>query len=491
MGGRGLDLRFAERRKWFRQLERRSYATSLSVAKFTSSSGELLNLEFTPGLHVISGGNGAGKSTTLGALSRCLGVSTNRERDQFSLPSVPAWLAKLEVSGTHNDTQWSAAMDFVAPELVGDCPAPTFYVNPSSETEQILLQFKEDDSPGDLTEGVDPAPFSEDACQLVSYLLRRNYSSIETYEVTAYSEEDDPVPFFVVSSMGRTYDLMGMGRGELSAIYLVWRLNQIPAGSVVLLEEPESHLAVFSQDALVDTLVKIVIDQNLAVVASSHSPGFFERLPNGSVTMLSALPQPAISSGLSTAAVARHLGIPSRGETICLITEDRLAAEMLRAVLARFDEELLSHTMIWYANSGMSGVRRIADELKAVQGARHQVVGILDGDQRSVAGDKFGYLIGDGAPEVVIRGEFDNWRSGAIQNWSPLLPGGAENLIRALERADGSDGHDWFEAVAKECGGLQVFMSACLDLMCRNEELESQAAVLVSWIRSRHRVADV
>jgi len=107
------------------------------------------------------------------------------------------------------------------------------------------------------------------------------------YEITAFSEDEAPLPYFEVVSMGKRYSLLQMGRGELAATYLLWKLDSAAPGSVVLVEEPESHLAAFSQDLLVDAMVSAVVDRDLCLIISSHSPGFFQRLPSRNVILVS------------------------------------------------------------------------------------------------------------------------------------------------------------------------------------------------------------
>jgi len=96
------------------------------------------------------------------------------------------------------------------------------YLDPSAQTSKIIAQVEADENPLDLIEGIDAANFDNRQLELLSYVLRRNYSQVRVHEITAFSEDDEPMPFFEVTSLGKTYSLVGMGRGELSAAYLLW-----------------------------------------------------------------------------------------------------------------------------------------------------------------------------------------------------------------------------------------------------------------------------
>lgn len=470
-------------------LARRSYRTGLSYAELHSTTGAALRLDFSPGLTVLTGGNGAGKSSTLGALARCL---DDREQWPIGTPERPPWLTSLKVHGTTDGAAWERAVQFNDPDdalgrLEVRPSVPVLYLDPAASMENLIRRYLNDESPNDLIEGLDPTEFDGEDLELASFLLRRQYSSLGVYEVTAFSGEDEPDPWFVSSVMGTDYSLLNMGRGELTALYLIWKLGNVEPGSVVLLEEPEAHLATFSHDALVDVLVHLIHKRDITLVVSSHSPSFFERLPNGSVALVSSLPAPQIRSHLSTSEIASHLGSPAIG-AVHLITEDRVGAALLRALIQEVDRQVLRRASIWYATSGESGVRRVIGEIeKGEGGAAHALLGILDGDQRpteDASGEGlFAYLVGAAPPEGVLRHAFDSWRTGEHADWSPQLPGGEDALRLVLERIDGLDHHDWLEELRREYGGLDTFLGGTVSILLLDQQLASQAEELLRAIR--------
>lgn len=469
-------------------MSKRIYTTSLSNARLTTVGGAVETLSFAKGLTVLSGGNGAGKSTVLGALWRCVSGLDPEPGDY--VPGMPPWLQEIEVIGECQKTSWNAHLNSAEESRSTEYSGNIFYVDPAAETLEILRKFKIDGQPGDLIEGLDPSPFSHKQLEVLSFILRREYSEFSVYEITDFSEDDTPIPYFLASSMGKRYYLDQMGRGELAAAYLLWRLASVPQGSIVLIEEPESHLAMFSQDYLVDAIVAAVVDQDLCIVVSSHSPGFFQRLPPGHVALISSLPVPRISSGLTSREVTRHLGVQDSAIKAILLVEDRAAAEFLRALLEVSDGDALRQVEIKVVSSGESGIRRIVPEIQS-DSAIVRVLGLLDGDQRtSTTESGIGFLIGNQAPEVVLQGATFKWRSGEYCDWHPTLDGGTSSFKMILERFDGRDPHDWLHGLVSELGGLTSVMRMLVNLLLKDEFMVEQCVNLAQWIRINGRLID-
>ncbi|MEU4160021.1 AAA family ATPase [Actinoplanes sp. NPDC026670] len=397
-------------------------------------------------------------------------------------------LKKVNLSGTYGSDQWVADFDVSSSTGRTDLRAPVFYIDAARETGEILRQFSLDSQAQDLLEGLDPAPFDPALLELLGYVLRRSYSEFLVYEVTAFSEEDDPLPYFATESMGIRYSLPQMGRGELSAAYLLWRVHSLPRGSIVVLEEPESHLAAFSQEKLVDCVVSLAVDRDLCLLVSSHSPGFFQGLPQDNVTYITSIPAPAVRSGLPISQLSAQLGLRPNKAAVLLV-EDRVAAEVLHATLSHLDHDLLSRVDIRHVANGESGITRVLAEIQVGGSTGVEILGIFDGDQRPDGspeqGAKINYLAGEEAPETLLRGLLIRWRMGEFRNWLPPLPEGAEALRMALEGLDGSDLHDWIEELGKTFGGLRPIVRASVDLLLDDTKLNEQSVQLVGWIRAK------
>ncbi|MDE8669828.1 AAA family ATPase [Pseudarthrobacter sp. H3Y2-7] len=373
-------------------------------------------------------------------------------------------------------------------ELVrsGHCPENVHYIDAAIETGKILAMLREDPNYLDLIEGVDPAPASAEMMTLASYVLNRQYDHIDTFEITSVSEEDFAVPFFRIATHGADYTVLGMGRGELATIYLLWRLDQLSNGGVVILEEPETHLAAISQRKLTEALAIISGDKDLTIIMSTHSPGVFESLPAGQVSLISSLPELSVSTGLDSRALASRLGL-RRSLRCVAVTEDLFAAQMLEMILRRLDKSLLDCVGISFAADGESAVRTIVNGLRAYRTSGkvpHRIVGILDGDQRATEADVdgFSYLPGLQSPERVLESRLKAWLAGHEKF---AFPTDVDAKLRAaLVDAQGLDHHDWLICVAEHFNGTAVLLDALANFLFEDSIFVQQAYSLRSFLSS-------
>jgi predicted ATPase len=475
-----VDLRQAERDKYIKELEKRSYSTTMRSATVVTRAGASLNLNFAPGVTVLSGGNGAGKSSVLAAIHDCLCGTSKPDM----LAQAPKWIESIEIEGASAGETWTA--NWSASESGVGCPVAVVYVNAVAETESFLAMLRSDASAGDLFEGVDSAEFNADELALASFVLKRQYRAVSFKETSAFDEEDSPQALFEVTFADVTYSTMSMGRGELAALHLLWKLTRLDPGTVVLLEEPESHLSVTSQALLIDALIVLAVERDLTLVVSSHSPSFFYRLPDGHVTLVSSLPRARFDTSLPTATAARHLALPA-ARRLTVLVEDAVASDLLISVLGELDRNLLAQIDVGVLKTAESGIRSLLNNLKVARASRRlPVLGVLDGDQRGVGGDSrdlINYLPGGDAPEKLIREALIKWWSGDGENWNPTTPGGAGELTRALDQADGADHHDWLFEVSRQLGGVSRLVDATAGLLLQERSVREQAEQLVDWLR--------
>jgi hypothetical protein len=361
-------------------------------------------------------------------------------------------------------------------------PCPVVYIDAAAETERLLRLLADDDSPGDFTDGISPTPFDKEDVALLSFLLRRDYTEFNTYEISSFSPADEVIPFFQVVSSRATYGPLEMGRGELCAAYLVWRLRRLSRGSIVLLEEPEAHLASHSQHVLAQALARYASALDLAIVASSHSPGFFLQLPRGAVVLVTTNGRLDVRGELWGNQLADYFGVPGSA-TLMAVTEDRFAASMVRALLAHLDPDLAAQLSIWHTKNGESAVRKVADELQAPRvPGRDRLIVILDGDTRLGTEPAGHYLPGTSAPEIVTLEILKNWHRD--RTWIPDLPGSSDALSLALDRVLGMDHHDALEHLAATFGGLDTLMTGLIPGLLADEDFAKDAVELVANLRA-------
>ncbi|MBU4216060.1 MAG: ATP-binding protein, partial [Actinobacteria bacterium] len=290
-----------------------------------------------------------------------------------------------------------------------------------------------------------------------------------------------------VSTENHEYDSLSMGRGELGAMYLVWRLSRLEAGTIVLLEEPESHLAVYSQERLVYVLARLIVQYDLTAVCASHTPSLLTILPGEGAVVVRSVPRPEIDATLDAREVARQLGVPPERSITC-VAEDICGGLLLRELVNYLDMDLGRHLAVVHSISGESGVRGIVQGMLAFEGTM-PVVGVLDGDQRgAVEGDRFvEFLPGDTSPERLLRRALDEWRRQGGTGDSPLVGADPVRLRVVLERISGIDAHDWLEELAAEFGGKQAVTRGLVAFLLRETVVAHQAGELVGGLARRVR----
>lgn len=491
-----VSVRSASIAKRMQELPVRKYSSSPKKVELTGvriPAG--FNVELGNGVAVIAGGNGAGKSSLLQAIRACLDSSVTVMSDSVGwFSGITAievqWADDRRGSATHS-SKLELARDADGRALLtrtGAAPSNIYYVDAAFETGQILDMLRDDPNYLDLIEGVDPAPVSADALTLASYVLGRPYDEVDIYEITSVSADDAVMPYFNVSALGAEYSVLAMGRGELSAIYLLWRLEQFPPGSVVILEEPETHLAALSQRKLAEALTLLSVKSDLSIILSTHSPGVFDSLPAGQVALVSSLPNMSVSSGLDSKTLARNLGLKPAVRGLA-ITEDRFAAQMLEMIISSLDIGLLDEIGISYAKNGESGVRAIVSGLTAYRKSglvnpTHTVVGVLDGDQLGMNNGpgSFGFLPGNVAPELVVHKRLMAWYSGQ-EEYAEFPSDTATKLREALDASHGLDHHDWLISVASTFGGSSVLLEVIGKFLFQDEDFAAEAEKLRSFLR--------
>lgn len=89
-----------------------------------------------------------------------------------------------------------------------------------------------------------------------------------------------------IESEGVNYTSFNMGAGEEVAITLISRINKMPVGSFILIEELELGLHPKAQKNLLESLFKIVYDKKIQLIFTTHSPYLFDMLPSNAKILL-------------------------------------------------------------------------------------------------------------------------------------------------------------------------------------------------------------
>ncbi len=121
--------------------------------------------------------------------------------------------------------------------------------------------------------------------EIACYLVGKNYTAIEIFEISDYGEMDR-FPYFRVTADGITYGSEEMGRGELSLLLTYWVLHDLPRESILILEEPETHVSPRSQDSLMNIVAKLADERAIWVLVTTHSPTVIRHIPRTHLKVL-------------------------------------------------------------------------------------------------------------------------------------------------------------------------------------------------------------
>jgi energy-coupling factor transporter ATP-binding protein EcfA2 len=337
----------------------------------------------------------------------------------------------------------------------------------------------------DQLAGLEARRMPAEELEQLQYVVGRDYDSISTYEVDV-GDADDEVPYFRCVASGVEYSSEQMGQGELSAHLLLWRLRNVEAGSVVLVEEPETYLAPRSQVALVDVVAALARKRNLIVIFSTHSEGILRRVPVTAVRVVQRSQGKVLVDLVSSrSAYLSSIGVSLAARGVLLV-EDKVAAILARELLRRFDRNLAAEVAVEVVATGESGLRSIAEQWPC---AWLPVIALFDGDQRGrgPAGTfSHAYLPGSDSPEQWIKRLITRDPPGV----AACLRAEVADVDRALGAAEGLNHHEWLNAVCDRVGADQAsLIRATIDRWHQDASVGEQMAGSVREIVAalRHR----
>lgn len=220
----------------------------------------------------------------------------------------------------------------------------------------------------------------------VSKILGRKYESIKM----VLHEYFDRVGWTVsMQTRDLTYSEAYAGSGEFAVVTLVHQLFVSSAGSLVLLDEPETSLHPASQKLLMEFLLDQVKSKHLQVVMATHSPYLIENLPTDAIKLLQQDSSGAVVLDKQEASQTEaffRLGAPKQ-DKLQLIVEDKLAAEILQRGLKPLGEPAMKRLEVLAFPGGSSTIiSRLVPNL-AFTGTRNTMI-FLDGDQRPDEDDR-------------------------------------------------------------------------------------------------------
>ena len=358
-----MSLRDAKFDDHWRHIYRRRYSTrfaNISFENLLCFSNATLN--FSAGLSAIVGGNGVGKSTIAAAIAELLegelptdseGGEERRQKTRAShlerlkgsstQAVVYAEGRELRLSVEENDRGLRRA--------TGDLYSGDFrLLDPSDLATAYTNQIYEDQNFDDLLESVTPLELDAAGLSIAAYIVGKNYLWVRIYEISDYAGFER-FPYFQVSAAGVEYGSEAMGRGELSMLLCYWTVRDMQNNSILVLEEPETHVSPRSQDCLMNVMAKFSDENGIWMIITTHSPTVIRRIPQEHLKLIVRENGPSsIPSETTNVQIAKLLGggVAFRG---VMLVEDGGAKAFLLNLLDELAPDLMPQFEVLVADS--------------------------------------------------------------------------------------------------------------------------------------------
>lgn len=279
----------------------------------------------------------------------------------------------------------------------------------------------------------------------------------KTYEIASMSateiDKNREVP--VISHAGARYSGFHSGAGETTMVELL--RNDIPAYSLVVIDEIETSLHPRAQRRLMRHLAEICRLKEIQLIVSTHSPYILDELPDEARLYIWQGPQGReIMKGVSPQFAMTKMDLEQHPECDVYV-EDRVAATFLREIMVARDPSLVQRCLV--VPYGAASVGQALGQMAIHDRFPRPTCVFLDGDQTASEGCSL--LPGDDAPERVV---FDalkelGWDGVAVRVGRPHA-----SVVDSCERAMTSDDHhDWVTLAANDLtlGGENLWQALC------------------------------
>ena len=449
---------------------------SIKLAKFSYNNLVGLgdgSIEFSGGITIICGGNGVGKSTLLNAIRSCL--ATDRSPKHWLTRLVGSQLeASIEVRN-NTSTIILGADDFSSvieeqsdnietttleldsssdKSVLDDVPTSSestagfnvLYLDLASQSAQLILHYSTLKNFDEILEGLSPGEANDQDLETLSYLVGKDYSQCFTYEIEEFGDEMLR-PYFRVTASGSEYGSESMGVGEMALHLIYWHLKRVPEETVLLLEEPETHISPRSQGAIMNVLAKFSAEKKLWTICTTHSPAIVARIPKQHIKLLSRMGTSVqVITSPKQAQLDLVFAVSTKVSGVFFV-EDGAACAFLQNWLELSAPDLLGVFEIVKTTSE-SEIQEALKRFPRV-GPWLKVVGIFDGDMRGRLKTKFNwphaFLPGTKSPEGLVR-------KAVLENPGRLaqqLGRDLEDIKLILSQVEGYDVHDWYDELRK------------------------------------------
>lgn len=437
-------MRSAKVQDYWRKAYKREYKNSILTLDLKGLNN-LAEIELSKGVVAFCGLNGAGKSTIISAIKDLVGLSLTsqdvRRVNEHKIEGTAAFdRGIVSCTNCEQNRFFDKGMETSSVKYIDSMLSALVqsFMIEQANFEELLDQY-------------DEYEVTKEELGDINYLTGKAYSYCSIREIEDADGSDLPFPFFQVKIDGIEYDTRSMGSGEHFLLYLFWCIKSADKDTLLIIEEPETYISIFSQIHFADYIGKILAEDGIKVILTTHSPYILRNIKNENIRIVSRMGNNvSIIMPDNDITVEGILGI-SPNCLGTLFVEDRVAADFLTVIL----EDKAPWILKQYSIDIVDGESAISERLKFPKSnnIHYSFIGIYDGDMRNSLTNRnelnwsYCFLPGENASEENFRESIRAPEK--LEKLCATLEKDSQKVIAFLATIEGLDCHDWFLELRK------------------------------------------
>lgn len=249
--------------------------------------------------------------------------------------------------------------------------------NRTKKVEYIIRQSKKLGQNSMSVSGRKNQHFLEkDSLDAINYILQTNIQSVNVINHKYYSGTWGTSIIFKDCNCYSEYN---SGSGEFAVTSIVDKMQSIPSGAILLLDEPEVSLHPGAQTRLMCYILEVIKRKKIQVIITTHSTSIIENLPKSAIKCFRKMENGKVVVEENVFFQNAFLELEFNINKKHLIVEDVLAKKIIQRILKTEGlEELLQ---VDFYSGGASNIKKYTVSTYAKTNVENRYI-FLDGDQR-------------------------------------------------------------------------------------------------------------
>lgn len=371
-------MRSAKAKDYWEKVYSGQYTIFIDSLTFKDCNGFSGDVKLEPGITVICGLNGVGKSSVISSIVKLLGIADD------SVIRKSKFHGKIKAQLKMNGNTFQISEESTAIENGLDSELIQYI---DSDLAIDCIKYWEQENIEEFIASEEEYNFKSKQIEAVNQIVGKDYSECITYVIEDSGQSFTPV-YFKVKTDNVEYGSQEMGIGEHFLLYLYYILSQVKENSILIIEEPESYISIHSQKKLLNYIAKIISERKVSVILTTHSPFTLSQIRPDNIRMITnRFGKMQIDIPNKSDVADKLLGmeykiyekiINNENKIATLFVEDCAARLFLASVLRNEASELYNKVDI----VSLNGESDITTILKFDVGKymSHTIVGVYDGD---------------------------------------------------------------------------------------------------------------